>query len=104
MHCIKDVYRRQYADMNTNVYNTQGQLVNKSHIQEFADEIRATLPYHTKYTTVSNYTDFKEISYPCCNPLRTDFVSAATTYIQYYNPDNIMCQRNYRPYTSKSPY
>lgn len=73
---------RPYFDMNTHIYNTQGQLVSKNQIQEFSQNL-FTLRSIEKTQNISSCS---KQTYPCCNSLNTDIVSQKINLVNYYNP------------------
>lgn len=68
------------------VYNTQGQLVNRTLTQKLSDAFLAFLPEHTQKTAMPVYNDYRVPCYLACNSkLKTDFVQNYTSPPQYFN-------------------
>lgn len=79
------MYKCPILDQHKNIYDTQGNLTDKSVLQTFSDEFLKNLPEHNIKTKLPVYSDFKTKYLSCCNALKTDIISEKITSTNYYN-------------------
>jgi len=87
---MNDLVCLPYFDQSQNIYNTQGQLVNKTQQQLFADNFSCYLNNKISIDKPT-YTNYVNKCYPaCCNPIKWD-VSEKIIDVKYVNND--VCNR-----------
>jgi hypothetical protein len=86
-----------FFDQSTNIYNTQGEIVNKTQHQRFSDNFLCYLKNNTRLERPI-YADYINKCYPaCCNPIKWD-VSEKLIDVKYFNDNvcNDLKPRKYR--------
>lgn len=77
-------YNKPFFDQSKNIYNTQGEMVNKTQHQIFSDNFISYLKNNNP-THKPIYADYINKCYPpCCNPIKWD-VSETIIDVNYYN-------------------
>jgi hypothetical protein len=97
MNCTNNLGYLLYFNQSNNIYNTQGELVNKTQKQLFQDKFACYLKHNTRVDKPI-YPTYVNNCYPtCCNPIKWD-VSENIIDVKYINNDvcNRANQKKYR--------